>query len=181
MRIAGSILGSASGRFGKPPIRRKLYLPIAGAEGSETHGLVGKEEVTSLADQIHCPPDQEICSLRVGQIQRREFGDTGIGGCPEDRIMHCRIVSNALAIGFLVQATPGITSPPEYRVKADYPLLFLRYVTWPASAFPFADLLLVIGMLGGGPFGTLLDSAFSGAVRHGRRIRVRRLLRDRQG
>jgi hypothetical protein len=55
-------------------------------------GFSGKAEATPLADQIRCLPDLQISSLRVGRTQSLETGDTGMGGNPEVRMAHCRIV-----------------------------------------------------------------------------------------
>lgn len=76
-------------------------------------------ETAEKSNQIPCRSNPKKHSLRVRRTKRRTFGNTGMGGCPEDCIMRCRIV-------------------PEYLLLDDL-LLFPRYVTWPTSAFPAAD------------------------------------------
>ena len=67
--------------------------------------------------------------------------------------------------------------PLEYRVKAAYILNFARYVEWPASAFTGADAPIHVCVIGGDPFGNLLDQALDGRRVHGRPFRVLRLPR----
>jgi hypothetical protein len=57
--------------------------------------------------------------------------------------MRCRIISDALAIGFPVPPPPGIVPPAERRAEADHLLPFLLYVNWPETAFPAAGAPLV--------------------------------------
>lgn len=63
----------------------------------------------------------------------------------------------------------------EYQVKAVCVLNAVRFVSWPADAFPNADSPLVIGILGDNPFGSALQEVVKGETRQQRRIVVRRV------
>lgn len=66
----------------------------------------------------------------------------------------------------------------EYQVKAVCVLNAVRFVSWPASAFPSPDAPLVIGILGENPFGSTLQDVVKGETFQQRRIVVRRVRLD---
>jgi hypothetical protein len=67
------------------------------------------------------------------------------------------------------------TSQREYNVKAVSLYAFGRYVTWPDSAYESADSPVVIGVLGGNPFGDALDQIAAKKTLNGRPIAIRQL------
>jgi hypothetical protein len=88
-----------------------------------------------------------------------------------------------LAAGVLLLASfwngnPAAEPPdtaPEYPVKAAFLQHFIRYVTWPAKAFPSEDSPVEICILGKDPFGDAIDRLVEGRELMGRRIEVRRV------
>lgn len=60
-------------------------------------------------------------------------------------------------------------------VKAAFLVKFEPYVTWPAQAFPAADSPFNLCVVGGTPFGALLDRAAAGQETAGHKIAVLRL------
>jgi hypothetical protein len=71
-------------------------------------------------------------------------------------------------------AVQGKGRSDEYAVKAAFLHNFVRYVTWPESAFKDRDEAFTICVLGKDPFGSVLDSTFAGSKVDGRRIAVKR-------
>jgi len=63
----------------------------------------------------------------------------------------------------------------EYEVKAAFLLNFTMFVEWPPSAFATPDAPMTLCVLGGDPFGAILDEDVRGATVNGRRLVVRRL------
>jgi hypothetical protein len=85
-----------------------------------------------------------------------------------------RVFAATLILLFgLAEGSLGDTPPPsEYAVKAAFLVKFADYVEWPAAeprSGPF-----VIGILGGDPFGAVLDRMVEGKQVRGRALRVRR-------
>jgi hypothetical protein len=76
----------------------------------------------------------------------------------------------------LAAAVPGHAQAPptEYEVKAVFLFNFSQFVDWPAAAFPASSSPLVIGVLGGDPFGATLDEIVRGETVNGRPLAVRR-------
>lgn len=64
--------------------------------------------------------------------------------------------------------------PTEYEVKAAFLFNFLKYVEWPAKAFPEANKPWAIGVLGDDPFGGALENAVAAKTINERKITVRR-------
>ena len=62
--------------------------------------------------------------------------------------------------------------PSEYSLKAVFLYNFCRFMEWPGSAFSSPDEPLTIGVVGGDPFGSLLQEAIAGETYHGRPIRI---------
>lgn len=66
---------------------------------------------------------------------------------------------------------------PEYELKAAFLFNFAKYVQWPASSTTDASKPFVIGLVGGDPFGSLLDDAMRGQSVNGRPLVVKRFAR----
>ena len=84
-----------------------------------------------------------------------------------------------LALAFLVAAqvlAPAAhAQPSDMAVKAAFLPRFARYVTWPATAAPKADVAFALCVIGEDRFGRILDRASGTQSVDGRRIIVRRL------
>jgi hypothetical protein len=65
----------------------------------------------------------------------------------------------------------------EAQVKAVFLFNFAQFVDWPPEAVPDSEAPLVIGILGGDPFGDLLDATVRGEHRGARPFAVRRFQR----
>jgi hypothetical protein len=63
----------------------------------------------------------------------------------------------------------------EYNVKAVSLYAFGRYVTWPETAFESKDSPVVLGVLGGNPFGDALNRIAAKKTLNGRPIMVKQL------
>jgi uncharacterized protein DUF4154 len=88
-----------------------------------------------------------------------------------------------LAAIVLALSTPlvGYAEPRlalEYQVKAGFLYNFVKFVDWPASAFPPTGDAVIIGVIGEDPFGEILDQVLQGKTCcHDRKLVVRRLQR----
>jgi hypothetical protein len=89
-------------------------------------------------------------------------------------LLRSRVVLVALLA--LAAALPARAQAPptEYEVKAVFLFNFSQFVDWPAAAFADSRSPLVIGVLGGDPFGATLDEIVSGETVNGRPLMVRR-------
>ena len=67
--------------------------------------------------------------------------------------------------------------PSEYQVKAVFLFNFAQFVDWPPEVVADSQAPLVIGILGGDPFGDLLDATVHGEHRGTRSFVVRRYQR----
>jgi hypothetical protein len=85
------------------------------------------------------------------------------------RILLVALLALAAALPARAQAPPT-----EYEVKAVFLFNFSQFVDWPAAAFADAHAPLVIGVLGGDPFGATLDEIVRGETVNGRPLAVRR-------
>ena len=63
---------------------------------------------------------------------------------------------------------------PEYNVKAGFLTTFINYTIWPEERFESPDSPIVICVLGGAPFGDVLDRT-AALSRSGRSLQVRRI------
>ena len=85
------------------------------------------------------------------------------------------------AIVFLALACPWTAARADdpaalaLAVKAAFLVKFQPYVTWPPQAFPAADSPFNLCIVGGAPFGALLDRAAAGHETGGHKIAVLRL------
>ncbi len=84
----------------------------------------------------------------------------------------------ALAISslFATRATGQVESN-EYQLKAVFLFNFAQFVQWPENAFANADTPIVIGVLGGDPFGPILDETVRGERIGGRPLVIQRYRR----
>jgi hypothetical protein len=93
---------------------------------------------------------------------------------PTLRWLGAMLVSFALACSW----RPARADDPAalaLAVKAAFLVKFEPYVTWPAQAFPGADSPFNLCIVGGAPFGPLLDRAAAGQEAAGHKIVVLRL------
>lgn len=72
-------------------------------------------------------------------------------------------------------ALPAAAPPSDVAVKAAFLTKFPAYVAWPAAARPRPGAPLQICLLGGDPFGRLIDDAARGQQVDGHPLQVRRL------
>jgi hypothetical protein len=70
---------------------------------------------------------------------------------------------------------PAAAAPSEVAVKAAFLTKFPAYVAWPTSAKPRPGAPLHICILGGDPFGRLIDEAARGQQVDGHPLQVRRI------
>lgn len=90
--------------------------------------------------------------------------------------MHC---ANTLALLIvwlgtiaIAAAAPAMAESPEYAVKAAFLFKFGAYVEWPVNTFATDKTPLVIGIVGGDPFGSALDSLATGRTIDGRPMEI---------
>src|SRR5213594_2670515 len=86
-----------------------------------------------------------------------------------------RAAALVLTVGAGLAAQGG--RAPEYQVKAVFLFNFAQFVDWPPEAVPDSKAPLVIGVLGGDPFGDLLDATVRGERRGARPFVVQRYQR----
>ena len=60
----------------------------------------------------------------------------------------------------------------EHSIKAAFLLHFIRYTTWPRKSFEDDTSPIRVQVVGGDPFGQVLEDTFRGEKAHGREIRV---------
>lgn len=81
----------------------------------------------------------------------------------------CKIAALVL-MAFLITS---LQSPSrEYRIKATFLFNFTQFVEWPANTFENDNDPLVIGVMGGNPFGSFLDQLVQGEKINGRPLIV---------
>ena len=81
----------------------------------------------------------------------------------------------------ILEASGQPVRPLEYEVKAAYLFSFGRFVEWPPSAHPNADSRFQVCVLGGDPFGNLLDQTAAGAAVKNLPVAARRIARVEDG
>lgn len=86
-----------------------------------------------------------------------------------------RLSAVPAAMALLALPSPAEAAPREVAVKADFLTKFPAYVDWPAAVRPRPGASLNICILGGDPFGRLIDEAARGEQVDGHPLRVRRL------
>ena len=75
----------------------------------------------------------------------------------------------------IVAGTPAIGQPTDIAVKAAFLPRFARYVTWPSAAMPRGSDPFGLCVIGGDPFGGVLDDAARSQSVDGRAIAIRRM------
>lgn len=80
-------------------------------------------------------------------------------------------------LGFILSGclTPAGKPTAEYQEKATYLYHFGQFVEWPPATFPNAKTPVVIGVLGGNPFGNDLEKIAASGNINGRRVVIRRM------
>ncbi len=81
----------------------------------------------------------------------------------------------AIALALALGGTPARAQPTEAAVKAAFIPKFARYVQWPAGTAPGLRQAFNLCLIGGDPFGSLIDQAAASEVIDGRGVVVRRL------
>lgn len=81
----------------------------------------------------------------------------------------------AAALALLAAPAPAVAPPSDVAVKAAFLTKFPAYVAWPAGARPRPGGPVQICLVGGDPFGRLLDEAARGQQVDGHPLQVRRL------
>ncbi|HYG48952.1 MAG TPA: YfiR family protein [Allosphingosinicella sp.] len=79
------------------------------------------------------------------------------------------------ALAMLASPAPAAAPPSDVAVKAAFLTKFPAYVDWPAAARPRPGAPVQICILGGDPFGRLIDEAARGQQVDGHPLQVRRL------
>ena len=94
-------------------------------------------------------------------------------GLPSPPIRRLRLLPAGLAL-FALPA-PAAAPPSDVAVKAAFLTKFPAYVAWPPAARPRPGAPLQICILGGDPFGRVLDEAARGQQIDGHPLQIRRL------
>lgn len=94
------------------------------------------------------------------------------GARPSTRYPFARIAA-ALALAAAAGA-PAVAQPSDLAVKAAFLTKFPSYLSWPAGAQPGPGTSFSICVVGGDPFGRLIDDAARGQQVGGRPFQVRR-------
>ena len=81
----------------------------------------------------------------------------------------------AAACCAVLLAVPAAAQPTDMAVKAAFLPRFARYVTWPAAAMPKGSDPFVLCVMGGDPFGPMLDDAARSQTIDGHAIAVKRM------
>jgi hypothetical protein len=81
----------------------------------------------------------------------------------------------AILLALVVVPTAARAEPTDTAVKAAFLPRFAKYVTWPPAAVPKGSDPFVLCVIGGDPFGPLLDQAAQSQTVDGRRIVVKRM------
>jgi hypothetical protein len=86
-----------------------------------------------------------------------------------------RLVASAiLLVATLLPWAPAAEEPGEGAVKAAFVLNFMKFVEWPASAFPSAEAPVILAVLGVDPVAASLPS-LQGKLVSGRPVVIRRV------
>jgi hypothetical protein len=90
----------------------------------------------------------------------------------------CLLPAFAAALPVGGRIASAVTAPTEYAVKAAFLPKFAGYVDWPGAARPPAGGPLILCLVGGDPFGRMIDDAVRGQQVDQHPIAVRRLGSD---
>jgi hypothetical protein len=100
--------------------------------------------------------------------------------CPRSRCSFLQfltvVITSAFftATGLLAQQA----KPSEYQVKAAYLYNFGRFVKWPAGVAAGKGDSFPVCVLGGDPFGPILDSTLAGEALEGKPVAIRRIAKE---
>ena len=86
-----------------------------------------------------------------------------------------RAYTPALVVLCVSVSAAGRAQSVESKVKAAFLYNFVKYVTWPSSAFDGGSSPIVIGIVGNDSLGGALESVVEGKTAGGRRILVKHL------
>jgi hypothetical protein len=81
----------------------------------------------------------------------------------------------AILLALSIVPAAARAEPTDTAVKAAFLPRFAKYVTWPPAAVPKGSDPFVLCVIGGDPFGPLLDQAAQSQTVDGRRIVVKRM------
>lgn len=90
------------------------------------------------------------------------------------RALHLLLRLPVLAAA-LTMPLPAAAQPTDVAVEAEFLPRFARYVTWPPAAIPKGSDPFLLCVIGGDPFGSMLDDAARSQSILGRSIVVRRM------
>jgi hypothetical protein len=105
-----------------------------------------------------------ICQPRIFRRRLREFF-----------LRPALLLALLLTLGTATSRAQPVSR--EFALKAVFLFNFAQFTDWPTNAVENSDSPFVIGILGGDPFGALLDDAVRNEQVNGRKIIVRRFLR----
>src|SRR6266568_7959591 len=112
---------------------------------------------------------------------RRRTSISRSSGHPARRVWSGRMallrVTTALLLLCVARLGAQTGKASEAQVKAVFLFNFAQFVDWPPEAVPDSQAPLVIGILGGDPFGDFLDATVRGERRGARPFVVRRYQR----
>jgi hypothetical protein len=100
--------------------------------------------------------------------------------CPRSRCSCLQVLTVVItsafftATGLLAQQA----KPSEYQVKAAYLYNFGRFVKWPAGVAAGKGDSFPVCVLGGDPFGPILDSTLAGEALEGKPVAIRRIAKE---
>jgi hypothetical protein len=80
-----------------------------------------------------------------------------------------------IGLGVATRSSQAADESLEYQVKAAFLLNFVKFVGWPASAFPQPDSPISICILGADPFGKVLDQLIEGESVNDRKLAIERV------
>lgn len=115
---------------------------------------------------------------RSGKHSRKQFGARGAAHWAS------RVFLALIALAFFdnppASELLGAAASLESGVKAAFLFNFTKFVDWPSSVFATADAPLTICILGGDPFGRVIDQIVEGESVNGHPIAVERIQTDQQ-
>ncbi len=164
-------------RSNVPPMSK----PMRGSPGTPMRGRRSRSTASTCCTPIiskfttHRPRRRDTfparCSFACARASEPMLG----AGSVEESLLRLLLGSGIAA---LIPSTPSPAQESgslERAIKATYLWKFAPFVEWPASAFKSPDSPFVICILGGNPFGNLLDEAVAGQRILGRPISIRHL------
>ncbi|MDB5720755.1 MAG: YfiR family protein [Alphaproteobacteria bacterium] len=96
-------------------------------------------------------------------------------------LIAARLLRGLFAASLLALSGPAPSQPSEAAVKAAFLGKFPAYVGWPAESRPAAGEPIILCLIGGDPFGKLIDDAVRGQQIDRHPIQVKRIPRPDDG